>query len=112
MTNVVSFPQAFVAQGATAVGETGYGYGHEPLLKNGEVVMADLADELSYNADLNGALYGLRGTPVGKALNIAKLRFLNSLADVRGIEAKVINETVVYGAPMFAVKTPTMFTRP
>jgi YVTN family beta-propeller protein len=110
--NVVSFPQAFLAQGATAVGETGYGYGHYPLLKNGEVLMADLADELSFTADLGGVPYGLGGVPVGKALNIAKLRFLNSLADVRGIEAKVINETVVYGAPMFAVKTPNTFARP
>ena len=111
-TQSISFPEAFVAQGATSVGETGYGYGHDPLLKNGEVVMAYLADELSYTGDLAGNLYGSRGAPVGTALNIAKLRFLNSLADVRGIEAKVINETVVYGAPMFAVKTPSTFARP
>ena len=111
-TPVVSFPSAFIAQGATSVGETGFGYGHDPLLKNGEVVMADLADELSYTGDLNGNLWGPRGVPVGKALNIAKLRFLNSLADVRGIEAKVINETVVYGAPMFAVKMPNPGARP
>ena len=111
-TNAVSFPEAFLAQGATTVGETGFGYGHYPLLKNGEVVMAFLADELSFRADLGGTLYGRRGVPVGKALNIAKLRFLNTLADVRGIEAKVINETVVYGAPMFAVRTPNSFARP
>ena len=108
----VSFPEAFLASGATAVGVSGFGYGHYPLLKNGEVVFADLADEISFTADLNGVAYGARGVPLGKALNIAKLRFLNSLADVRGIEAKVINETMIYGLPMFAVATTNTFSRP
>jgi hypothetical protein len=108
----VSFPEAFAAQGATAVGVSGFGYGHSPLLKNGEVVFAMLSDEIGYKADLNNVAYGSRGVPIGKALNIALLRFLNTLADVRGIEAKVINETMIYGLPMFAVQTPSTFSRP
>ena len=80
------WPQAFLRQGATFIGNTGYGYGDRDLLAYSERLMLAFVRELGYN---DGSL-----PTVGQALMRAKQRYVNDTAvgSLSNYDEKVVGE--------------------
>ena len=98
--------QAFVREGATYIGNTGFGYGDSDLIAYSERLMSYFVEELGYN----GA-----GTPsVGQALLRAKQRYFNSAAagTLSNYDEKVMGIATLYGLPMRAVQMPNPSNEP
>ncbi|MDQ3097302.1 MAG: hypothetical protein M3Q61_03945, partial [Chloroflexota bacterium] len=112
LTQPVAFPEAFVRQGATLVGGTGYQYGETVLMKNTEALIALLTTELGYSTDARGNAYGAAGVPIGKALMYAKRAYMGDTATPRGIDFKVVGVSTVYGSPTMSFALPSPVARP
>jgi CSLREA domain-containing protein len=109
-TQPVAFPEAWLSRGATLVGGTGYQYGETVVMKNTEELLAKLTQELGYANDMNGAAWA-DGVPIGKALRNAKLRYVNDLQSVRGLDEKIIGVSTLYGVPNLRVVMPVRAAR-
>jgi hypothetical protein len=110
-TQPLSFPEAFLSQGATLVGGTGYQYGETVLMKNTEALLAKLVLELGYSDDTSFVTYA-NGVPIGKALLNAKRAYLQELQALRGIDEKVIGVSTLYGVPFMTFTLPNTTGRP
>jgi hypothetical protein len=87
-------------QGATYIGNTGFGYGDSDLIAYSERLMVNFVEELEYAG--NGA------PTVGRALMLAKQRYYNSagLASLSNYDEKVMAVMTLYGLPMLQVEMP------
>ena len=110
ITRPRSFPEVLLSRGATLVGNTGYGYADDVLLKSSEDLILKFTHALRFSDDAAHIAY-LGGTPLGQALLYAKLQYL-SQPNPRGIDEKVVGEATLYGLPMSTITLPTRITRP
>jgi hypothetical protein len=98
--------QAFLREGATYIGNTGYGYGDSDLIAYSERLMSYFVEELGYNGE---------GTPsVGTALLRAKQRYFNSAAagTLSNYDEKIMAISTLYGLPMLGVQMPNPSAEP
>ncbi len=96
--------QMFAGEGATFLGNTGFGYGDVDLLAYSEKLMFNFVQHLGYNPTGQAA-----GDPsVGGALLAAKQQYFNSLAagSLSVYDEKVLAEMTLYGLPMQKVEMP------
>jgi hypothetical protein len=110
ITRPRSFPEVLLGRGATLVANTGYGYADDVLLKSSEDLLVKFTHELRFSQDATGTPYA-GGTPLGQALQYAKLQYL-AQPNPRGIDEKVVGEATLYGLPMSTITLPTRLTRP
>jgi hypothetical protein len=101
------WPQAFLRQGATFIGNTGYGYGDSDLIAYSERLMTQFVEELAYWP-------GGEPQSVGQALLRAKQRYFGSAAadTWSSYDEKVMAEATLYGLPMLRVRLPNGTTTP
>ncbi|MCP4535611.1 MAG: hypothetical protein GY832_00520, partial [Chloroflexi bacterium] len=97
--------QAFLRQGATFIGNTGYGYGDSDLIAYSERLMTNFVDELGYWKDGHAPT-------VGQALLSAKQRYYNSASggSLSNYDEKVMGIMAIYGLPMLEVRMPITTT--
>ena len=98
VTQPLDWAQAFAQKRATLVAGTGYQYGDTDFLEYSERLYRDLARELRAG---NGAI------AIGEALVRAKVRYLATTPDIRGIHEKALLEATLFGLPMLGVNMPT-----
>jgi hypothetical protein len=96
--------QAFLRQGATFIGNTGYGYGDSDLIAYSERVMTYFVEELGYWAE--------SPPTVGHALLRAKQRYYNTVAaaSLSNYDEKILGVMALYGLPMLQVHMPITTT--
>lgn len=97
-TQAVDFPQLFASAGATLIGGTGYQYGDTDFRKYSEQILGNVALELTY---------GTGPVTIGSAHLNSKRTYLSSLATMRGIDEKAIEESTLYGLPMWSIDLGT-----
>jgi hypothetical protein len=92
--------QVFSRQGATFIGNTGYGYGDSDLIAYSEALALNFAAVLNAN---NGATVA-----IGDAVRLAKQQYFGSLGPnaLSNYDEKVIAIWTLYGLPMRAVRIP------
>ena len=92
----LDWAQAFAQKRAILVAGTGYQYGDTDFLEYSERLYRNFAQELRA---------GVVGTPVsiGEALRNAKLSYLSTTPDIRGIHEKALLEATLFGLPMWGV---------
>ncbi|HRO23163.1 MAG TPA: hypothetical protein PLR07_02565, partial [Promineifilum sp.] len=96
--------QMFAGEGATFIGNTGFGYGDVDLLAYSERLMLNFVQHLGYNPLSNAG-----GNPsVGGSLMEAKQQYYNSLAagSLSVYDEKVLSEMTLYGLPMQKIQLP------
>jgi hypothetical protein len=98
------FPQAILKQGGTYVGNTGYGYGSLDSIDYSERLAALFTEELG--RDVGSQLAGYQGQPIGRALAIAKMRYLRNATSLSVYDAKALQVMTLYGLPFMRVKVP------
>ena len=100
------YAQIFARNGATFLGNTGFGYGDGDLLAYSERLMVNFSEQLGYNP-APGQVSTL--PTVGTAMLEAKQRYLNSLGNggLTNYDEKVLGEMTLYGLPMLKVNMPT-----
>ena len=105
------FAQAFTRQGATFVGNTGFGYGDSDLVSYSELLALNFTQELGYNPT---PATPQRCRPSALAMMRAKQRYLNSFANgaLTTYDEKVMAEMTVYGLPMLKVNMPIQSPEP
>ncbi len=92
----LDWAQAFSQKRAILLAGTGYQYGDTDFLEYSERLYRDFARELRT---------GTIGTAVsiGEALRNAKLTYLSTTPDIRGIHEKALLEATLFGLPMWGV---------
>ena len=93
----LDWAQAFARKGATLIAGTGYQYGDTEFLEYSERLYRNFARRLRA---------GTGAVSVGEALVRAKLDYLASTPDIRGLHEKALLETAVFGLPMLGVNMP------
>jgi hypothetical protein len=95
----LDWAQAFAQKRSILIAGTGYQYGDTDFLEYSERLYRDFARELRA---------GAAGTSVsvGEALVRAKLTYLATTPDIRGIHEKALLEATLFGLPMFGVVMP------
>ena len=95
----LDWAQAFAQKRSILIAGTGYQYGDTDFLEYSERLYRDFARELRA---------GAAGTAisVGEALVRAKVTYLATTPDIRGIHEKAILEATLFGLPMFGVTMP------
>jgi hypothetical protein len=96
----LDWTQAFARKGATLIAGTGYQYGDTDFLEYSERLYRDFAREL--RAGPSGSAIS-----IGEALTRAKLTYLATTPDVRGIHEKALLEATLFGLPMLGVNMPS-----
>jgi hypothetical protein len=101
LTTTTDWAQAFLRQGATFIGNTGYGYGDSDLIAYSERLMTNFVEELDERPD---------GQPqtIGNALVAAKQLYYNSAAaaSLSNYDEKVMGIMTIYGLPMLQIDMP------
>ncbi|MCP4421486.1 MAG: hypothetical protein GY805_33160 [Chloroflexi bacterium] len=94
------WPQAFAAQHATFLGNTGYGYGDSDLVAYSEALMANYVNALGNWSE--------GPQTVGQAMLMAKQQYYNELAggSFSNYDEKVLEEMTLYGLPMLRINMP------
>ncbi len=95
----LDWAQAFAQKKSILIAGTGYQYGDTEFLEYSERLYRDFAREL--RAGTAGSAIS-----VGEALARAKLAYLATTPDIRGIHEKAILEATLFGLPMFGVVMP------
>src|SRR5205814_10297260 len=98
VTLPLDWAQAFARKGATLIAGTGYQYGDTDFLEYSERLYNNFARQLRA---------GTGAISVGEALVKAKLDYLASTPDIRGIHEKALLEATLFGLPMLGVGMPT-----
>ncbi len=98
--------EALSGRGAAFIGNLGHGYGDDELIAYSERLMVNFVEEL-------GAV-GSELPTTGRALLLAKQRYLNSLAPgtLGNYDEKILAEMTLYGLPMQQVRTPNQPATP
>ena len=97
VTLPLDWAQAFAQKRATLIAGTGYQYGDTDFLEYSERLYRDFARQLRA---------GTGAVSVGEALVRAKLDYLATTPDLRGLHEKALLETAVFGLPMLGVNMP------
>ena len=97
VTLPLDWAQAFARKRATLIAGTGYQYGDTDFLEYSERLYRDFARQLRA---------GTGAVSVGEALVRAKLDYLATTPDLRGLHEKALLETAVFGLPMLGVNMP------
>ena len=97
VTQPLDWAQAFARKRATLIAGTGYQYGDTDFLEYSERLYRDFARRLRA---------GTGAVSVGEALVRAKLDYLATTPDLRGLHEKALLETAVFGLPMLGVNMP------
>ncbi len=97
VTQPLDWSQAFARKRATLVAGTGYQYGDTDFLEYSERLYRDFARELRA---------GTGAIAIGEALVRAKIRYLATTPDIRGIHEKALLEATLFGLPMLGVNMP------
>ncbi|MGH2473642.1 MAG: PxKF domain-containing protein [Candidatus Limnocylindrales bacterium] len=97
VTQPLDWSQAFAQKRATLVAGTGYQYGDTDFLEYSERLYRDFARELRA---------GTGSVAIGEALVRAKIRYLATTPDIRGIHEKALLEATLFGLPMLGVNMP------
>ena len=97
VTQPLDWAQAFARKGATLIAGTGYQYGDTDFLEYSERLYRDFARRLRAGTGV---------VSVGEALVRAKLDYLATTPDLRGLHEKALLETAVFGLPMLGVNMP------
>jgi hypothetical protein len=97
VTQALDWAQAFARKRATLIAGTGYQYGDTDFLEYSERLYRDFARQLRA---------GTGAVSVGEALVRAKLDYLATTPDLRGLHEKALLETAVFGLPMLGVNMP------
>ena len=97
VTQTLDWAQAFARKRATLIAGTGYQYGDTDFLEYSERLYRNFARELRA---------GTGAVSVGEALVRAKLDYLATTPDVRGLHEKALLEAAVFGLPMLGVNMP------
>ena len=99
VTQPLDWAQAFARKNATLIAGTGYQYGDTDFLEYSERLYNNFARQLRA---------GTAGTsiPIGAALVSAKLDYLATTPDIRGIHEKALLEATLFGLPMLGVNMP------
>ena len=97
VTQPLDWVQAFARKKATLIAGTGYQYGDTDFLEYSERIYANFARQLRA---------GTGAVAVGEALVKAKLDYLASTPDIRGIHEKALLEATLFGLPMMGVNMP------
>ena len=103
-TYQADFPQAILKQGGTYVGNTGYGYGSLDSIDYSERLAALFTEEVG--RDTSGQLRAYDGQSIGRALAIAKQRYLRNATSLSVYDAKALQVMTLYGLPFMQVKIP------
>jgi hypothetical protein len=105
-TTGIDWAQAWTRQGATYLGNTGYGYGDADLLAYSERLMVNFVGRLGD--------WSAGPQTVGHALLRAKQGYFNTLAagSFSCYDEKVISELTLYGLPMLQINLPVTTTEP
>ena len=97
VTEPLDWAQAFARKRATLIAGTGYQYGDTDFLEYSERLYRNFARQLRA---------GTGPVSVGEALVRAKLEYLASTPDLRGLHEKALLEAAVFGLPMLGVNMP------
>ena len=97
VTQPLDWAQAFAQKKATLIAGTGYQYGDTDFLEYSERIYANFARQLRA---------GTGAVAVGEALVKAKLDYLATTPDIRGIHEKALLEATLFGLPMLGVNMP------
>ncbi len=97
VTQPLDWSQAFAQKRTTLIAGTGYQYGDTDFLEYSERLYRDFARELHA---------GTGAIPIGEALVKAKLTYLATTPDIRGIHEKALLEATLFGLPMLGVNMP------
>ena len=97
VTQPLDWAQAFARKRATLIAGTGYQYGDTDFLEYSERLYRDFARQLRA---------GTGAVSVGEALVQAKLDYLATTPDIRGIHEKALLEATLFGLPMLGVNMP------
>lgn len=98
VTLTLDWAQAFAQKQATLIAGTGYQYGDTDFIEYNEQIYINFARELRA---------GIGPIAVGAALVAAKLDYLSTTPNIRGIPEKALLETSLYGLPMLGVNMPS-----
>ncbi|HTP45431.1 MAG TPA: choice-of-anchor Q domain-containing protein [Casimicrobiaceae bacterium] len=98
VTLPLDWAQAFARKSATLIAGTGYQYGDTDFIKYSAQIYLNLAREFRAG---NGPI------PIGAALVAAKLDYLATTPDIRGISEKSLLEATLFGLPMLAINMPS-----
>ncbi len=106
-TPEVDWPQAFARQGATLIGNSGYGYGSSwapgsNFRQYAAALISNLAVELNflYPDFADGRV------PIGKALTNAKRAYVSQLPTLAPVDEKSMTQLSLFGLPMWSVSLP------
>ena len=98
VTLPLDWAQAFARKKATLIAGTGYQYGDSDFIKFSAQIYLNLAREFRAG---NGPI------PIGAALVAAKLDYLATTPDIRGIPEKSLLEATLFGFPMLTINMPS-----
>ncbi|NJP06433.1 MAG: hypothetical protein HC837_12810 [Chloroflexaceae bacterium] len=105
------FPQAFMRQGGTFIGNTTYGYGDVDLVGYSERFSLIFTQELG-RIDRVGGVYGnYEGQPIGRAMVRARQRYIRNATYLDVFDLKALTAVTLYGLPFLGVRVrnPTDF---
>ncbi len=104
LTEQPDWAQAFARKKAMLIGGTGYQYGDTDFIEYTERLLLEFARAMRT---------GTGPVSVGRALVVAKRRYLADTAIVRGIHEKTLLQVTLYGLPMVKFNLPgARLTRP
>ena len=98
VTLPLDWAQAFARKKATLIAGTGYQYGDTDFIEYSDQIYLNFARELRA---------GTGAVAVGAALVAAKLDYLATTPNIRGIPEKSLLETTLFGLPMLGVNMPS-----
>jgi uncharacterized repeat protein (TIGR01451 family) len=103
--HTTDWSQSFLREGATFIGNSGYGYGDSDLVAYSERLMVNFVEELGYWENNEPQT-------VGRALLRAKQRYYNTASGgaLSNYDEKVMGEMMLYGLPMLQVRMPVTTT--
>jgi hypothetical protein len=99
------FPQAILKQGGMLVANLGYGYGSLDSIDYSERLATLFHQELG--RDVRGARNVYIGNDVGRALMVAKQRYLRNATSLSVYDAKSLQVMTLFGLPFARVRVPT-----
>ena len=108
----LAWPEAFLAQGKTLLGGTGYQYAETVLIKNTERLLTLFTHELRFvrGMDAQGqplvSVYPNGEVPLGAAHVNAKRLYMSELKAFTGLDQKVLGVSQLFGMPMLRYDLP------
>jgi CSLREA domain-containing protein len=91
LNNRVDWAQTFSHEGATYIGNSGYGYGDSDLVAYSERLQVLFAEQMRTGAN------------TGAAMMAAKQQYFSELAAISPYDSKVLSEWTLYGLPMWRI---------